>query len=320
MVSFNYNGKLLATAGYDGIVRVWDASPAALAPLLSRAASAAAAASRSGKSKDLSVASAAGAGPIVNDADAEDVCEAEEEAEADVAVPSLPLLYELEGPGSEVEWIQWHPKGDVLLAGSTDATAWMWHAPHYTPKTKGAPLKHAECMAVFAGHEADVTCGAFAGGAGKAVVTGSADGSVRQWNPRTGVCTHTFAAGEHQWFDEAAAINTLATAVDVRTGDAFIFRLILLFAFSVHSSYLLSLIHSFCVCVCVCRSRCCSWEGRTARRGWRTWLRARSSAASRTASRSRTTRSTRTARGRAQAAAGRPATTTRRRTARRPWR
>ena len=27
-----------------------------------------------------------------------------------------------------MEWLAWHPRGDVLLAGSEDFTAWMWNA------------------------------------------------------------------------------------------------------------------------------------------------------------------------------------------------
>lgn len=34
----------------------------------------------------------------------------------------------LEGPGDGVEWLTWHPKGDVVLAGSEDFTLWMWLA------------------------------------------------------------------------------------------------------------------------------------------------------------------------------------------------
>jgi WD40 repeat protein len=34
----------------------------------------------------------------------------------------------LEGPGEAVEWVRWHPKGNVLLAGAADFTAWMWLA------------------------------------------------------------------------------------------------------------------------------------------------------------------------------------------------
>lgn len=34
----------------------------------------------------------------------------------------------LEGPGSAVEWLHWHPRGDLILAGSEDFTAWLWNA------------------------------------------------------------------------------------------------------------------------------------------------------------------------------------------------
>lgn len=34
----------------------------------------------------------------------------------------------LEGPGEAVEWVRWHPKGNVVLAGAADFTAWMWLA------------------------------------------------------------------------------------------------------------------------------------------------------------------------------------------------
>jgi WD40 repeat protein len=57
----------------------------------------------------------------------------------------------LEGPSQEVEWVCWHKKGNVVLAGSGDGTVWMWLA------TTG------ECMHVFAGHEDGVTCGSFTG-------------------------------------------------------------------------------------------------------------------------------------------------------------
>jgi WD40 repeat protein len=34
----------------------------------------------------------------------------------------------LEGPGDGIDWVAWHPKGDILLAGSEDFTMWMWLA------------------------------------------------------------------------------------------------------------------------------------------------------------------------------------------------
>jgi WD40 repeat protein len=37
-------------------------------------------------------------------------------------------IHSLEGPGDAVEWLAWHPRGDVVLAGCEDFSAWMWHA------------------------------------------------------------------------------------------------------------------------------------------------------------------------------------------------
>ena len=34
----------------------------------------------------------------------------------------------LEGPDGAIEWLHWHPRGDLILAGSEDFTAWLWNA------------------------------------------------------------------------------------------------------------------------------------------------------------------------------------------------
>ena len=85
----------------------------------------------------------------------------------------------LEGPVGGLEWVRWHPKGNVLLAGSEDFTAWMWNA------------ENAELMQVFAGHSNSVLCGGFSPD-GRHVVTGSCDGSLRIWAPRSGECSTLF--------------------------------------------------------------------------------------------------------------------------------
>ena len=38
------------------------------------------------------------------------------------------LVRALEGPADDVHWVAWHPRGDVVLAGSEDFSAWMWLA------------------------------------------------------------------------------------------------------------------------------------------------------------------------------------------------
>ena len=119
------------------------------------------------------------------------------------------LARTLDGPG-DVEWLKWHPKGDVVLCGSGDGTCWMWLA------TSGG------CMRVFAGHDGAVLCGAFTCD-GKQIVTGSADGSVRVWAPKKGICKHAFlprpdgpprAAG-----GDLAMCQGAVTALDVHPVD-----------------------------------------------------------------------------------------------------
>lgn len=88
------------------------------------------------------------------------------------------LLHTLEGP-EDVEWLDWHPKGNLLLAGSKDGTIWMWLAAT------------GECVKVFTGHEDGVTVGKWTDD-GKLIVSGSVDGSVRVWGPKLGVCKHVF--------------------------------------------------------------------------------------------------------------------------------
>lgn len=84
----------------------------------------------------------------------------------------------LEGP-EDIEWAEWHSKGNAIIAGSKDGTAWMW-------------LAHSgQCLQVFAGHDGSVSSGCFSKD-GKFVCTGGDDGTVRLWAPKTGACKHTF--------------------------------------------------------------------------------------------------------------------------------
>lgn len=75
------------------------------------------------------------------------------------------------GP-TDVEWLAWHPLGNVFSVGSTDGTVWMYLA------------KTGAVMQVFAGHDPDngdgggVTCGAFSN-CGKHLLTGGGEGSFR---------------------------------------------------------------------------------------------------------------------------------------------
>eukprot|EP00753_Platysulcus_tardus_P020517 PLAT817.1.p1 GENE.PLAT817.1~~PLAT817.1.p1 ORF type:complete len:492 (-),score=174.15 PLAT817.1:59-1315(-) len=113
-------------------------------------------------------------------------------------------------PGSEVEWLQWHPSGLVVLAGTQDGTAWMWNSA-------------GVCLNVFSGHIAPVTCGAFVGK--KRVVTASLDSTVRSFKPM-GAHVHTFSdssAGRIPWAQEfvSLAVHPVAPLILVGSLDGY---------------------------------------------------------------------------------------------------
>lgn len=88
---------------------------------------------------------------------------------------SWEFLTNLEGP-DEIVWIDWHPKGSVLAAGGADSTVWMWQLPKGT------------VMNVFSGHSDAVSCGSFTPD-GKRLITGSEDGTLIVWDPKTAEIT-----------------------------------------------------------------------------------------------------------------------------------
>lgn len=79
----------------------------------------------------------------------------------------------LEGP-EDIEWAEWHPKGNAIVAGSNDGTIWMWL------------VDTNQCLQVFSGHDGKVTCGMFSKD-GKFVISGGEDGTIRVWMPKTGI-------------------------------------------------------------------------------------------------------------------------------------
>jgi ribosome assembly protein SQT1 len=79
------------------------------------------------------------------------------------------LQCKLEGP-SDITFLKWHPKGNVVVVGSEDGSCWMFNS-------KG------DCLTVFGMHSSPVSCGCFTID-GKSVVTGSEDGSLFVWDPK----------------------------------------------------------------------------------------------------------------------------------------
>jgi len=88
------------------------------------------------------------------------------------------------GP-SDVEWLSWHPLGNVFAVGSTDGTIWM-----YLAKTGGV-------MQVFAGHDpANENGGGGVTSDGRHLLSGGGEGSFRIWNPKTGVARTVIKDGQ----------------------------------------------------------------------------------------------------------------------------
>jgi len=87
------------------------------------------------------------------------------------------LLHTLET--GDIEWTEWHPKGQAIAAGCTDGTVWVWCT------------KTGNNLAVFVGQGGRCTCGKWTID-GRYLVTGHELGYVKLWNPKTGTAKFTF--------------------------------------------------------------------------------------------------------------------------------
>ncbi|KAI8079803.1 WD40-repeat-containing domain protein [Halteromyces radiatus] len=108
------------------------------------------------------------------------------------------LCTSVEGP-DEVVWMNWHPKGNVLLAGASDSTIWMWAMPS------------GKFMNIFNGHAAPVTAGRFTPD-GKRIVSVSEDTSMIIWDPKTAVAEFRLSGEDARFHPEP--ITTLAINKD----------------------------------------------------------------------------------------------------------
>ncbi|XP_038600216.1 angio-associated migratory cell protein [Tachyglossus aculeatus] len=85
----------------------------------------------------------------------------------------------------DLEWMEWHPRAPILLAGTADGNTWMWKVPGGDCRT-------------FPGPSCPATCGHILPDGKKAVV-GYEDGSVRVWDLRLGSPLHVLKGADgHQ--------------------------------------------------------------------------------------------------------------------------
>lgn len=85
----------------------------------------------------------------------------------------------------DLEWMEWHPRAPVLLAGTADGNTWMWKVPTGDCKT-------------FQGPNCPATCGRVLPD-GKRAVVGYEDGTIRIWDLKQGNSIHVLKGTEgHQ--------------------------------------------------------------------------------------------------------------------------
>lgn len=83
-----------------------------------------------------------------------------------------------DGPGEGIEcnWIDWHGKGPILIAGFADGSVWMWNV-----LIEGADKA---VMAIFAGHvTTPATSGTFTPD-GKLIICGTQEGTILVHSPK----------------------------------------------------------------------------------------------------------------------------------------
>lgn len=91
----------------------------------------------------------------------------------------IELKCSFEGPGEGIEcnWIDWHGRGPILIAGFADGSVWMWNVA--LVDSGSDPV-----MALFAGHvTTPATSGTFSPD-GKMIITGSEEGVLLVYNPK----------------------------------------------------------------------------------------------------------------------------------------
>ena len=88
------------------------------------------------------------------------------------------LLYTVtDGPTEDLNFLEWHPKGNVFITGGKDYLIWLYNGSNGT---------FIQCLA---GHEAEVLQAKFTlTDGGKHVVSSSADKSIRLWSPLKNQC------------------------------------------------------------------------------------------------------------------------------------
>ncbi|CAM9936833.1 unnamed protein product [Lampetra planeri] len=101
---------------------------------------------------------------------------------------------------SDLEWIEWHHKAPVLLAGTNSGEVWMWKIPAGDCRTFQGPGCQSMCGKIFPD--------------GKGAVVGYEDGTVRIWDLKQSTPVFTFKGKDgHQGSVTCLAVHDDGTLV-----------------------------------------------------------------------------------------------------------
>ncbi|CAE6489545.1 unnamed protein product [Rhizoctonia solani] len=119
------------------------------------------------------------------------------------------FLTDVQGP-DEVVWLKWHPTGNVLAAGSTDSTVWVWNFPSGTP------------LLVLSAHDSPLTSGIWTPN-GKRLLTASQSGTLILTDPRTATPEFKLSANDARFAFEggitSVGVNPAGTLAVVGGAD-----------------------------------------------------------------------------------------------------
>lgn len=158
-VALSPDGKQLASASYDGTVKLWDIQTGALV---------------------LSIKNGSRLDAVTFSKDGNNLVTGSQDGLVKVWSLSGKLLYVLKGHKGFVEHVQVSPDGELIASASDDKTIRLWS------------LSTKKCVMVLRGHRQAVNQIDFSPD-GKNLLSCSDDKTIRQWNTKDGTCQRILA-------------------------------------------------------------------------------------------------------------------------------
>jgi CheY-like chemotaxis protein len=173
-VALSGDGRLLASASFDGTVRLWETAPASGSPGRPLA-------TLQGHTSGVVGVALSGDGRLLATGSLDGMVTLGEAAPASGAPERM--LATLQGHTGAVRGVALSGDGRLLASGSEDGMVRLWETPPASGSS-GRPL------AMLQGHTGGVG-GVALSGDGRLVASGSFDGSVKLWETNSGACLRT---------------------------------------------------------------------------------------------------------------------------------